>query len=285
MKRWSVAGAIALLPIATYGAGMVITPVQLGLVGAAGSTVRGVINVSSPRPQENRIRITFGDYLIDDRGHRTEVSPANAPARSCRAWLEVDQDQFVSPEQGKVPVVVSAHIPANASGSYWAEVYFQIVPAPPSFTPAGRAPLVGVQVLPRISIPVIVTVQGTEKYAMKIEKLDAAKTEDGIETSVIVQNTGNAAAMISGALAVERPSTTDASEELASKDIEPVTSYPGAKRVIKLNLPLKIVDAASADLHAYFRYGPGKDQAMEASSKLQALLESHRDADGPSSKQ
>ncbi len=280
MKRFGLFVAICVFPVAALAIGMVISPVQLGLSGPPGSTVSGVINVSSSRPRENTIRVSFGDYVIDAEGKRTEVTSVNVPTRSCRAWLDVDQQQFVSPEQGKVPVVISARIPADASGSYWAEAYFESLPAPPSFTPGGRAPVVGLQIVPRIGIPIIVTAKGTEKYNVKIDGLGAARTADGVEASVQIENSGNAVVMISGAVALEKPAAgAEVPEELISKDIEPVTSYPGVKRNIKIALPLKPVDPASIDLHAYLRFGRSPDQALEASSKLRTLLENQKNGE------
>src|SRR5262245_55595422 len=100
MKRFSLVAALFLTPISARAVGMVISPVQLGLTGTPGSTGSGVINVSSSRPQENTIRVSFSDYVIDAEGKRTEVTSGTAHPRSCRAWLDVDQQQFVSPEQG-----------------------------------------------------------------------------------------------------------------------------------------------------------------------------------------
>lgn len=269
--------ALALLPLPAGAAGIVISPVQLGLVGAPGTTVSGVINVSSPRPQENRIEVSFGDYAVDAAGKRDEVTNAQPGARSCRNWLDVEQNQFVSPERGTVPVVITAHIPANASGSYWAAVYFAVVPTPPSFDPSVKKPVIGLQMLPRIGVPVIVTVKGTEKFEIKVAKISAKRTDAGLDVSVVVRNTGNAAVMISGALALERGSS-NVPEELASKDIDAVTSYPGSDRVIRTTLPPVAANDGSVDLHAYLRYGRAAGQSVEASSRLAAILEGDRRA-------
>src|SRR5260370_8753376 len=108
MKRVGLFVAICVVPGAALAIGMVISPVQLGLSGPPGSTVSGVINVSSSRPRENTIRVSFGDYVIDAEGKRTEVSSVNVPTRSCRAWLDLDQQPSVRPEQANAPVVISA---------------------------------------------------------------------------------------------------------------------------------------------------------------------------------
>ena len=272
MRRsvFSLLLAIAALSTPAFAAGIVITPVQLGLAGAAGSTVSGVINVSTPRVQDNRIRVTFGDYVIDDQGARTEVAAAGT--RSCGKWLEVDQDQFMSPERGSVPIVITARIPRDAAGSYWAAAYFEVLPKPPSFDPAKRAdrPALGMQAVPRIGVPVIVTVTGTEKYETKVQTISARRVDQGIEANVVVQNTGNAAVLLSGAIALERGSS-DVSEEIASRDIESVTSYPGSNRILKVVFPA-VEPTDGLDVHAYLRYGPGPQQAVEGVARLSAAL-------------
>lgn len=266
----------AVLALPAHAAGIVISPVQIGLVGAPGSTVSGIINVSSPRVEENRIRVTFGDYTIDAMGNREEVPAGTSGGeRTCSHWLDVDQEQFVSPERGSVPVVVTAHIPQNASGSYWAAAYFEVVPKPPALNPERPdRPAVGVNLLPRIGVPVIVTVKGTERYSVKVSKISAKRIDRGLEATIVLRNDGNSAVLISGAVALERTGTS-VPEELASKDVELVTSYPGADRVIKLTFPATAVaEPSDVNLNAYLRYGPGAEQTIEASSKLASILES-----------
>ncbi|HUJ12884.1 MAG TPA: hypothetical protein VL284_03755 [Thermoanaerobaculia bacterium] len=255
---------VCFVPFSAYPVGMIISPVQLGLSGAPGSTASGVINVSSSQAQENTIRVSFADFIIDSAGRRTEV--ASSP-RSCKSWLDVDQRQFVSPEEGRVPVVITAHIPPDASGSYWAQAFFESVPAPPALG-AGprRAPAVGVTITPRIGIPIIVTVSGSEKYDLKISGIEGEQSPLGIDATIRVENRGNAVAMVSGAVAVEKPSA-NLPEELASKDIDPVTSYPGVTRTIKVHVP-PVAIAHDAKVHAYLRFGPRADQTMEASATL-----------------
>jgi len=259
-----------------YAVGLAVTPIQLGLTGAPGATVTGVIRVSSSRAQENNIQVLFGDYTIDAQGKRKELTSGAGNGRSCRAWLDADQHQFVTPQQGSVPVVITATIPTDASGSYWAEAFFESMPAPVSFSPGvARAPVVGVSVIPRIGIPIIVTVKGTEHYAVKAGAIAATKTDAGIEATIQLENTGNAVVVVAGAVALETPAE-GAPEELGSKDIDPVTSYPGASCIVKVTIPIRTLDPATI-LHAYFRYGPGPEQRIETSSNLQALLSHERD--------
>jgi hypothetical protein len=255
-----------------FAAGLLISPAQLGLYGAPGETVSGVINVSSPREQENRVRVSFGDFKIDSAGKRVEIGTGDPSIRSCRSWMEVDQDQFVSPERGRVAVVVTARVPKEAAGSYWTSAYFEVVPKAKAAPGEGNAPGVSIAIVPRIAIPVIVTVRGTEKYSLQVRSLRANATPAGFAAEVVVENTGNAAVMLSGAMTLERPSSGDVPEEIASTDVKSATSYPGGMTTIKADLAASGLEPSALELHAYLRYGSAATQVVEASSTLAKIL-------------
>jgi hypothetical protein len=245
---------------------VVATPVQLGLVGRPGATVSDVIRVASPREEPNFIQASLVDFTKDEEG-RTEPPPTGGEPRSCRPWLEVDKTDFATPERGRVELRVTARIPADATGSYWTLVQLEAVP-PPRASDKGMA----VAIVPSVAIPVIVTVLGTERRALALAgTVQASGSEGALACSVLVENRGNAAVILNGAFALERPSGRPGEAvEVASADVSPVTSLPGTKLRVRANVPW----AGGLDeltLHAYLRYGPGAEETLTASATLEGL--------------
>jgi hypothetical protein len=177
----------------------------------------------------------------------------------------VEQREFTSPESGTVPLIVSAKIPKDGTGSYWALVNLEAVPSLPSI---GSRRSVGLQIVPRIAVPVIITVLGTEHISVRATAIDmiAAVESSGLEADIVVENNGNTAVLLSGALALERSSGREW-EELTSIDVGPVTSLPGMKVKVKGLIPWNgAVNGLQA--HAYLRYGPNPDQTLEATAAV-----------------
>jgi hypothetical protein len=247
-----------------FARGMLVTPVQAGLTGAAGTTVTTTVTVSSARPEDTQIRATVTDFRRAIDGTIQEI-PAAEAARSCRAWIEIDQREFVSPKSGTIPLVVTAHIPKEASGSYWALLQLDAVPASESIMRQKSGTQLGFQVVPRVAVPIVVTVSGTGTVSIVSRDLVAKRRDDGkLDITQTVENTGTVAVMLSGAFAVEHKGTTaNDAEELASVDVGPATSLPGAKLRITGLVDWK-GDAASTVAHAYLRYGSGPNDTVEA---------------------
>jgi hypothetical protein len=240
-----------------FGRGLVVSPSQLGLVGAAGSTVSDAIYVSSSREEKNNIRVEVTDFIRDENGEVREVSAAEAK-RSCSAWIEVDQDSFTSPETGRVELRVTAKIPKEAEGSYWALVSFRSLP--PTHPP-GQAN--AVRIIPRIAVPVIVTVAGTEKRDLKISALHVTSGRGGFDAEAAVVNDGNVAVLFSGAFTLESGGANGDVTELAEAPVETSTSLPGTTTRVREHLNWN-GDTAGLRLGAILRFGPGPAEVAEA---------------------
>jgi hypothetical protein len=253
--------ALLLCSVSAWGRGLLVTPVQVGLSGAAGSTVTDIVSVSSARPEETQIRTSIADFRRTLDGV-VEVVPPEQAKRSCRTWIEVDQREFVSPKSGVIPVVVTAHIPSGASGSYWALLQLDAVPPPQTFA-RQPTPHVGVQVIPRVASPVVVTVAGNGTTAIVSREIHGERGAEKIEAFEIIDNTGTNAVLVSGAFALERRTATGDTEELASVDVGPMTSLPGSPLRIRASIPWT-ADVGNAEVHAYLRFGSGSGDVLEA---------------------
>ncbi len=241
--------------------GLVVSPTQLGLVGKPGSSVAGTIVVGSSRAESNQVRVTLLDFSRDEDGRVVERALGGEP-RSCRSWLEADRTEFTSPETGRVEMRITARIPANASGSYWALAALESLPPKPKLG-MGMA----IQMVPRVVVPIIVTVSGTERRLVKIGGVSATKVEGGVDTVCEIENTGNTAVLVSGAFTLERASGSGPAEEVAEAPVTAVTSLPGLKLRIKKTLAFPLPNSAYT-VRAILRYGPDPADVTESAATI-----------------
>lgn len=268
MKRTTV--LMPVLAVLLFGRiatarGIVVTPVQLGLVGQAGTAVSDVITIGSSRDEPVQVRVRIGDFVKDEDGKLREV-PHGQVARSCAGWLQVDQDTLTAPGNGRAALRVIARIPADAQGSYWAVVGLE-VPAVARQNGHGA----GVLVVPRIAVPVIVTVAGTERRQLEVTRLEARRASPAtVLCTATIDNTGNVAALVSGAFTLESQSATPGGEplEVAATDIGPLTSLPGQK--LRISGKLEWGGSLTGfSVHSYLRWGPDAKDTSEASTDVQ----------------
>jgi hypothetical protein len=247
------------------GRGLIVSPVQVGLNGDPGSSVSAVISVASSRSESTQVEASLGDFVKDEDGDLREVGPQANP-RSCRSWLSLDRSDFATPETGRIAVKVSAAIPSDVTGSYWALVAFKVVPVPRG---QGMGP--GVTISPRVVIPVVVTVGGTETRQVEIKQATARRVsaENAIECTAVVENTGNSAVLIRGAFSLERPGEkAEDTLELGLAEVGPLTSLPGSKLKVKSTIPWKL-GVAGLVIQSYLRFGPGEADAAEFSTSIE----------------
>ena len=266
MRKTLMATMILAWPALASARGVVVSPVQLGMAGAAGATVSDVLTVSPARDEQTRVRVRLADFTKDEDGKVRELAPGANP-RSCKGWIEVDQAEFTTAGTGApIQVRVTARIPAGASGSYWAIVGLE-VPPPPNAAGQGAA----IAVVPRVAIPVIVTVTGTERRAVSIGDVRARRgsAQGPIECSAVVENSGNVAVLIRGAFSLERPGKDPADDlELASGEVGPLTSLPGTKMRVATHLTWA-GPSAGLVVQSYLRYGPEAEEAVQASAAVE----------------
>ncbi len=245
-------------PLAALG--LLVSPTQLGLVGKPGQIVSGTLHVSSSKSEENHISLAISDFTRNEDGQVVEILDSKLQPRSCKGWIDVDRSDFVSPAVGSVDVTVSARIPADATGSYWALV--ALASQPPARDLRGQG--VAIRLIPRVAIPIVVTVEGTTKPAVAIIETRAVRADKGVDVYSTIENTGNTAVLISAAFSLERRSTGGGeAEELAGTTVGPLTSLPGTRMKAKGHLEYD-GSLAGVQAHAYLRYGPDAADSTEA---------------------
>jgi hypothetical protein len=224
--------------------------------------VAGTIVVGSSRAESNQVRVTLLDFSRDEDGRVVE-RPLGGEPRSGRTWLEADRTEFTSPETGRVEVRITARIPADAKGSYWALAALESLPPKPKLG-MGMA----IQMVPRVVVPIVVTVAGTERRLVKIGGVTATKGEGGVDAVCEIENTGNTAVLVSGAFTLERGAGSGPAEEVAEAPVTAVTSLPGLKLRIRKTLPVPVPNASYA-VRAILRYGPDPADVTESATTIE----------------
>ncbi len=215
---------------------LTVSPEQLLITAKAGDTVPGAIYVASSHARQKKIQVSIIDFLKDEQGNFQEFK-YNDHLRSGRTWLEVDQTEFITPQDGQIQLRVTARIPIGASGSYWAAIDIA----------SGQVSLA--------SIPVVITVQGTEQPDLVISAPEVVRLANGVlECHSFVENKGNTAVLIRGAFTLEKHVSSENTEGWQIAEVGPLTSLPGTKMKIKGSLNW----AESLDglqVNSYLRYG------------------------------
>jgi hypothetical protein len=122
-----------------------------------------------------------------------------------------------------------------------------------------------VLVVPRVLVPVIVTVTGTEKRAVKIGQVRAQRLDDGsgLACEALLENAGNVAVLVNGGFTLEQRTPGQAELELAEASVGPVTSLPGTKMTVKgrIGWPKSMAGLAVRSL---LRFGPDPRDVTES---------------------
>ncbi|HTS03521.1 MAG TPA: hypothetical protein VMN04_13435, partial [Thermoanaerobaculia bacterium] len=125
-----------------------------------------------------------------------------------------------------------------------------------------------IQMVPRVVVPIVVTVSGTERRLVKIGGVRATKSGDGVDAVCEIENTGNTAVLVSGAFTLERATGSGPAEEVAEAPVTAVTSLPGLKLRIRKSLAFPMPGAAYT-VRAILRYGPDPADVTESVSTIE----------------
>jgi len=254
---------LALLALAgrASGTGMLVSPSQMGMAAKPGETASDVFRVSSSRTERTQVRVRVVDFDKGVDGVTFEANPP--PARSCASWTRIEPMAFETAETGWTQVRVAVSVPADARGTYWALVVFQVDQA------VAKTRGTTFVVRPQLEVPLLVTVEGTAEPAARIENLKGLLRPDGtVEASADVVNSGNTGSMPTGSWVVERRvGAATQAEELAEKEMAGFLLLPG--HTIRVREVLAGAAAArGGSVRLYVRYGPDASQVAEASAPL-----------------
>ncbi|MFA5145642.1 MAG: hypothetical protein WC723_06560 [Candidatus Omnitrophota bacterium] len=149
-----------------------------------------IVENQSSEPRSMRVYLSDWDYLPPADGTK-EFLPVGSIPLSSAAWISFSPAEFTLSPFSKQKVDYSVKVPANASGGYYAALFFESI-----FTkaqPAKEGMQVGMNLVIRIATLFYVDVEGTVKRTASVDNLLFKKDAGNAPYSIGLdfRNTGN----------------------------------------------------------------------------------------------
>ena len=168
IERMGVWGLACVVCATTAGAGLGIDPMRTELSARPGSTVQGAIALTNEKDTPITLDVSFQER--------------SALANVRQDWIRIQCGQRTLKPQETTTVNYTLAIPETAAGEFYGRVGFSEVPE--GATPGA------VSIQTKISVPLFVTIEGTERYQAQIQAV-ALKSHDPVNVEVLVENSGN----------------------------------------------------------------------------------------------
>ena len=204
---------------------------------------------------EGRVRPSFGDFDLDDEGNPVS---GKSSARSCASWARVDRNELALGTGGEVQLRVGLEVPPAANGTYWCLLTLEMEGLS---APALRGSVV--QVLPRLSVPLLVSVAAgpAPHITARFEKIVRQNSE--LSSSIVLEGEGAYAVHVTGSVSLEEASPSG-SVEIGRVIIPRALLLPGHRRT----LPVRFVCRSNGPvrLRGILDYGDPEQKTLEIDS-------------------
>lgn len=204
--------------------------------------------------EEARVRVGLADFDLDLEGR---LAAGKAGERSCARVARVDRGELDLPAKSEATVRVRVDLPDGPPGTYWCLLTFE-ADAGARRSPDGSA----VQVVPRVSVPILVTVSGgppskvTGSFGPSLERRGTP-----LAASLVLKNDGLSAVGLTGALSAEEAGGAG-TVEVARQTVPTFLLLPGHARRLVLEVPAR--SALPLRLRAEFEFGEGRRLELES---------------------
>lgn len=200
------------------------------------------------------MRVSFGDFDLDAEGRLVAGSGGE---HSCARGARADRGEIDLRARSEAEVRVRVDAPGGSPGTYWCLLSFEADVHERRSAGGGT-----VQVVPRISVPVLVTVigGGPAKVTATFAGVPERK-ESLVAGEVTFRNEGDDAAAITGAVSANEAGSAG-SVEVARLPLRPFLLLPGRSRRLALEIPVK--SALPVRLRAELEYGEGRRLELES---------------------
>jgi hypothetical protein len=200
--------------------------------------------------------VSFGDFDLDSEG-RFVAGPGGE--QSCARAARADQGEIELKARSEAAVRVRVDLPARPPGTYWCLLTFEGDALERRSRDGGT-----VQVVPRISVPILVTVIGGAPSRVTATFGGPPERKGGLVAgAVTLHNEGSAAAAITGAVSANEAGSAGL-VEIARLPVGPFLLLPGRSRRFALEIPVK--SALPLKLRAEFEYGEGRRLELESAA-------------------
>lgn len=202
------------------------------------------------------MRVSFGDFDLDDEG-RLVAGPGGE--RSCARAARADRGEIDLKARSEAAVRVRVDLPAGPPGTYWCLLTFEGDTLERRSRDGGT-----VQVVPRISVPILVTVLGGAPSRVTAMFGGPPERKEGLVAgAVTLHNEGSAAAAVTGAVSANEAGSAG-TVEIARLPLRPFLLLPGRSRRLALEIPVK--SALPLKLRAELEYGERRRLELESAA-------------------
>lgn len=195
-----------------------------------------VVENQSSEPRSMRVYLSDWDYLPPADGTK-EFLPISSTPLSSAAWISFSPAEFTLPPFSQQKVDYSIKVPAEASGGYYAALFFESIFVKAQSAKEGMQ--AGMNLVIRIATLFYVDVEGTVKRTALIDNLLFKKDAQGALYSIGLdfRNTGNVDISAGGTFHI----MDDKGIVIARGELNDIHTFPaaGAKfaATLKDNLP------------------------------------------------
>lgn len=149
-----------------------------------------IVENQSSEPRSMRVYLSDWDYLPAADGTK-EFLPISSTPLSSAAWISFSPAEFTLPPFSKQKIDYSVKVPANASGGYYAALFFESIFG--KTQPAKEGMQVGMNLVIRIATLFYVDVEGTVNRTASVDNLVFKKETKNAQYSISLdfRNTGN----------------------------------------------------------------------------------------------
>jgi len=205
--------------------------------------------------EDTKVRVTFGNFDLDDEGRLVTGSGGE---QSCARAAHADHGEIELKARSEAAVRVRVD-PPGPPGTYWCLLTFEGNTLERRSRDGGT-----VQVVPRISVPILVTVLGGAPSRVTATFGGPPERKEGLVAgAVTLHNEGSAAAAITGAVSANEVGSAGI-VEVARMPVGPFLLLPGRSRRFALEIPVK--SALPLKLRAEFEYGEGRRLELESAA-------------------
>ncbi|MCB1195802.1 hypothetical protein KDK77_06425, partial [bacterium] len=193
-----------------------ITPSRLEGELTAGNTHSGVFKIQNNYPMSIKVKITWKDFTIDP------LAPD---------WLEITAEPVEIPSNVTVAVPYTITLPENASGGYFARIYFAQL----------ADETVGNTFVVRYNIPIYVSIPDTQKYGFTMNSIEWENTRE-FRCSYIVENKSNVHCRVAGNITLSSTDNTTVHIMAINQSRRPLMPEQGATYYSILDDRSKLAD-------------------------------------------
>lgn len=213
---------VLLAPFAAWSQGAIslnVWPPKIELNAMPGESRTGIINVDNKGSAVARMTAYTTDVGMDRSGNLNFPDGGSVPF-SCEPWLLVNPEQFNLPQGSGQQVRYTLKIPADASGTYLACVFFQT-------KPEDRSLATGSAISARVGSMIVVNVTGTGSKSAELFSLGTRQSKDGRQSQVElgIRNKGNVLLRPSGTIEIKSAAGWTAEKIIFNDDKQAVLPF------------------------------------------------------------